>query len=247
MSPPVGEFIGTALLIVLGNGVVAGALLDRSKARGAGWIAITAGWAFGVFVAVFCVASVSGAHINPAVTLAFASLGIFPWPQVPAYLCAQLAGAAAGSAIVWLAYLKHWQATPDADLKRAAFCTSPAIRCYPANLLTEVIGTFVLVFGILAMKGATLKPLDGSVVPLDLGALGALPVAILVWAIGLSLGAPTGYAINPARDLGPRLAYAILPVAGKGSADWAYAWVPVAGPIAGALLAAGAYAALGRF
>ncbi len=247
MSPPVGEFIGTALLIVLGNGVVAGALLDQSKARGAGWMAITAGWAFGVFVAVFCVAAVSGAHINPAVTLAFASLGIFPWPQVPAYLCAQLAGAAAGSAIVWLAYLKHWQETPDADLKRAAFCTSPAIRCYPANLLTEVIGTFVLVFGILAMKGATLKPLDGSVVPLDLGALGAVPVAILVWAIGLSLGGPTGYAINPARDLGPRIAYAILPVAGKGPADWAYAWVPVAGPIAGALLAAGAYASLGRF
>ena len=247
MTPPVGEFIGTALLVLLGNGVVAGALLDRSTSRDAGWMAITAGWGFAVFVAVFCVAAVSGAHINPAVTLAFAALGIFPWANAPAYIAAQLAGAALGSAFVWLAYLKHWRATPDADLKRAAFCTSPAIRCLPANFLTEAIGTFVLVFGILAMKGANLKPLDGSVVPLDLGALGALPVAILVWGIGLSLGGPTGYAINPARDLGPRLAYAILPVAGKGPADWAYAWVPVLGPILGGLLAAGTYAALGRF
>ena len=247
MTPAAGEFIGTALLVLLGNGVVAGALLDRSKAHGAGWMAITTGWAFGVFVAVFCVAGVSGAHVNPAVTVSFAALGIFPWAQVPAYLVAQFAGAFTGAAIVWLAYLRHWAVTPDADLKRAAFCTSPAIRCYPANLLTETIGTFVLVFGILAMKGASLKPVDASVVPLDLGALGALPVAILVWGIGLSLGGPTGYAINPARDLGPRLAYALLPVAGKGSADWAYAWVPVAGPILGGLLAAGAYIALGRF
>ena len=247
MSPCVGEFIGTGMLVLLGNGVVAGALLKDSKAQGAGWLAITTGWAFAVFVGVYSVASVSGAHLNPAVTLSFAALGIFRWALVPGYLGAQLAGAAAGAVFVWLAYWRHWAATPDAGLKRAAFCTSPAIRDFPANFLTEAVGTFVLIFGILAMKGATLKPLDGSVVPLDLGALGALPVAILVWAIGLSLGGPTGYAINPARDLGPRLVYAILPVAGKGPADWAYAWVPVIGPVAGGLCAAGVYAALGRF
>lgn len=247
MPPAAGEFIGTALLVLLGNGVVAGALLNDSKAHGAGWMAITTGWAFGVFVAVFCVAGVSGAHINPAITLSFASLGIFPWEEVPSYLIAQLAGAFTGAVFVWLAYLMHWQRTPEADLKRAAFCTSPAVRCYPANILTEAIGTFVLVFGVLAMKTASAGPLDGSVVPVNLGALGALPVALLVWGIGLSLGGPTGYAINPARDLGPRIAYAILPVAGKGSADWAYAWVPVVGPLLGGLLAAAAYAALGRF
>lgn len=247
MSPAVGEFIGTALLVILGNGVVAGALLDKSKAHGAGWMAITSGWAFAVFVAVFTVSSVSGAHINPAVTISFAALGIFPWAQVASYIVAQIAGAFTGAIIVWLAYLKHWSVTPEADLKRAAFCTSPAIRCYPSNVLTEAIGTFVLIFGILAMKGAVQKSLNGDVVPIDLGALGALPVAILVWAIGLSLGGPTGYAINPARDLGPRLAYALLPVAGKGPSDWAYAWVPVIGPIIGGLLAAAAYAALGRF
>lgn len=247
MSPPAGEFVGTSLLILLGNGVVAGSLLKDSKAHGAGWLAITTGWAFAVFVGVYSVAAVSGAHLNPAVTVSFAALGIFPWSQVPGYLAGQFAGAAVGAGIVWLAYGRHWAATVETDLKRAAFCTSPAIRDYPSNLLTETVGTFVLIFGILAMKGATLKPLDGSVVPLDLGALGALPVAILVWAIGLSLGGPTGYAINPARDLGPRLVYAILPVAGKGGADWAYAWVPVLGPILGGLCAAGAYAALGRF
>lgn len=247
MPPAAGEFIGTALLVLLGNGVVAGALLNDSKAHGAGWMAITTGWAFGVFVAVFCVAGISGAHINPAITIGFATLGIFEWEDVPPYLIAQFAGAFTGAVVVWLAYLMHWRRTPDADLKRAAFCTSPAVRCYPANILTEAIGTFVLVFGVLAMKTASAGPLDGSVVPVNLGALGALPVALLVWGIGLSLGGPTGYAINPARDLGPRIAYALLPVAGKGPADWAYAWVPVLGPILGALLAAGAYAALGRF
>lgn len=247
MPPAAGEFIGTALLVLLGNGVVAGALLTGSKSHGAGWMAITAGWAFAVFVAVFCVAGTSGAHINPAITIAFASLGIFPWGDVPSYLAAQLAGAFTGAAFVWLAYWAHWPRTEEADLKRAAFCTSPAVRCQPANFLTEAIGTFVLVFGVLAMKKASAGPLDGSVVPVDLGALGALPVALLVWGIGLSLGGPTGYAINPARDLGPRIAYALLPVAGKGPADWAYAWIPVLGPVTGGLLAAAAYASLGNF
>lgn len=247
MPPAAGEFIGTALLVLLGNGVVAGALLTGSKSHGAGWMAITAGWASGVFVAVFCVAGTSGAHINPAITIAFASLGIFPWESVPSYIVAQLAGAFTGAAFVWLAYWAHWSRTEEAELKRAAFCTSPAVRCYPANFLTEAIGTFVLVFGVLAMKTASAGPLNGSVVPVDLGALGALPVALLVWGIGLSLGGPTGYAINPARDLGPRIAYTLLPVAGKGPADWTYAWVPVFGPVVGGLLAAGAYAALGRF
>lgn len=247
MSPAAGEFIGTALLVLLGNGVVAGALLEKSKAHRSGWMVITTGWAFAVFVAVFTVSGASGAHINPAVTVSFATLGIFSWAHVPSYIVAQVAGAFTGAIIVWLAYSKHWAVTPDADLKRAAFCTSPAIRCYPANVLTEAIGTFVLLFGIFAMKGAVEKTMSDDVIPIDLGALGALPVAILVWAIGLSLGGPTGYAINPARDFGPRLAYALLPVAGKGPADWAYAWVPVIGPLIGGLLAAGAYAALGRF
>lgn len=247
MSPPIGEFLGTALLVLLGDGVVANVLLKDSKGRDGGWIVITTGWGLAVFVAVFCVVGVSGAHINPAVTVAFASLGIFEWADVPAYLAAQLAGAFTGAVFVWLAYLPHWSVTPDAAAKRAVFCTAPAIRSYPSNFVTEAIGTFVLVLGVLCAKGAFEKPMTGAVIPIDLGALGALPVAFLVWAIGLSLGGPTGYAINPARDLGPRIAHALLPIAGKAHSDWAYAWVPVFGPLAGALLAAGCYAALGRF
>ncbi len=247
MSPHIGEFLGTALLILLGNGVVANVLLAESKARGGGWIVISAGWAVGVFVAVFCVARVSGAHLNPAVTVALATLGSFPWSGVPGYVASQLAGAFVGAVIVWLAFLPHWRPTTDAAAKQACFCTAPAIRHLPANFLTEAVGTFVLIFGILAMKSASGGPINGSIVPIDLGALGALPVALLVFGIGLSLGGPTGYAINPARDLGPRLAHALLPVAGKGSSGWSYAWIPVVGPLAGALLAAATYRALGNF
>jgi glycerol uptake facilitator protein len=247
MSPPLAEFLGTALLILLGNGVVAGVLLDKTKGHGSGWIVITAGWAMAVFVAVFSVARVSGAHLNPAVSLAMAMEGHLPWSQFGPYVVAQMLGALAGSFLVWIAYLPHWKITPDAELKRACFCTAPAIRNAPANLACEVIGTFVLIFGVFCMKGASGSPEGASIFPIDLGALGALPVGLLVFAIGLSLGGPTGYAINPARDLAPRIAHAILPIAGKGGGDWSYAWIPVAGPLLGAALAALAYSYLGDF
>lgn len=247
MSPHLGEFLGTMLLVVLGDGVVANVLLNKSKGQGSGWIVITTGWALAVFVAVAAVARVSGAHINPAVSLGLAGVGAFPWADVPGYIVAQMLGAFAGAVIVWLAYLPHWKETPDADLKRVVFCTAPAIRSAPANFLCEVIGTFVLIFGVLTMKSAFETPLTGSVVPIDMGALGALPVALLVWAIGLSLGGPTGYAINPARDLGPRLAHALLPIPGKTHSDWGYAWIPVLAPITGAALAAALYLLLGKY
>ena len=247
MSPLLGEFVGTALLIVLGDGVVANVLLARSKGRNSGWIVITTGWAFAVFLAVAAVARVSGAHLNPAVSVGLATAGLFPWSQVPGYFVAQLLGAFAGAVVVWLAYLPHWRETADADLKRAVFCTAPAIRHAPANFLCEVIGTFVLVFGVLAMKGAFERDPSGASIPMELGALGAVPVALLVWAVGLSLGGPTGYAINPARDLGPRLAHAVLPIPGKGGSDWGYAAIPVVAPLVGGALAALTYVALGKF
>ncbi len=247
MSPLTAEFLGTMLLIILGDGVVANVVLNKSKGQNSGWIVITAGWAFAVFLAVAAVARVSGAHLNPAISVGLAVVGAFPWASVPGYAAAQTLGAFAGGVIVYLAYLPHWRVTEDADLKRAVFCTAPAIRHAPSNFLCEVIGTFVLVFGALTMKSAFENPLSGSSIPIDLGALGAVPVALLVFAIGLSLGGPTGYAINPARDLGPRLAHALLPISGKGGNDWSYAWIPVLAPLAGAAIAAGIYLALGKF
>lgn len=247
VTPLLGEFLGSLLLILLGDGVVANVLLARSKGQGGGWIVITTGWAMAVFIGVAAVARVSGAHINPAVSVGLATVGAFPWASVPGYIIAQMLGTFVGAALVWLAYLPHWKLTDDVDLKRAVFCTAPAIRHSPSNFLCEVIGTFVLMFGVLALKGAFEKPLTGSVIPIDLGALSALPVALLVWAIGLSLGGPTGYAINPARDFGPRLAHAFLPIAGKGHSDWGYAWIPLLAPIVGAVLAGLAYMALGKF
>jgi len=235
------------LLIVLGDGVVANVLLNKSKGQNGGWMVITTGWALAVFVAVAAVARISGAHLNPAVSVGLAAVGAFPWAEVPVYIVAQMLGAFAGAVIVWLAYLPHWQETPDGELKRAIFCTAPAMRQGAANFLCEVIGTFVLLFGVLTMKSSFEVVLTGSVVPLDLGALSALPVALLVWAIGLSLGGPTGYAINPARDLGPRLAHALLPIPGKAGNDWGYAWIPVTAPLVGALLAAILYRALGKY
>ncbi|UYQ93744.1 aquaporin family protein [Chitinophaga horti] len=228
MSPFLAEFLGTALLIVLGNGVVANVLLTKSKGQNGGWIVITFGWAMAVFVGVYSVGSFSGAHLSPAVTLALAVAGKFAWEQVPLYFLAQLLGAMTGSITMWLAYKQHFDQTTDADLKMAVFCTSPAIRNPFYNLLTEIIGTFVLILGVFYIA----KPGVG------LGALDALPVALLVLAIGLSLGGPTGYAINPARDLGPRLAHFILPIPGKRDSDWAYSWVPIVGPFIGAALAA---------
>jgi glycerol uptake facilitator protein len=226
------EVIGTALLILLGNGVVAGVLLNLSKAQNAGWIVITFGWGIGVMVGVYAVAQFSGAHLNPAVTLGFATIGNTEWGDVPEYLAGEFVGAFIGATLVWLAYLNHWGATEDPGLKLACYSTAPAIRNTGANLITEVVGTFVLVFGILAIVA--------NEAPLETG-LAALLIGLLVFGIGLSLGGPTGYAINPARDLGPRIMHAILPIAGKGPSDWSYAWIPVVGPIIGGILGALAF------
>jgi glycerol uptake facilitator protein len=230
-SPILGEFLGTMILILLGDGVVAGVLLKRSKAEGGGWLVITAGWAFavmaGVFTAVAC--GSSDAHLNPAVTLGFAVRAGSFGKCIP-YIMAQLLGAAAGAALVWLHYLPHWKETPDAATKLACFCTAPAIRRMAANLISEIIGTATLVF----VVGAIFSKAIAANGP---GALGPYLVGSLVWGIGLSLGGTTGYAINPARDLGPRLAHALLPVAGKGDSDWGYAPIPVIGPLAGGALA----------
>ena len=229
-----GEVVGTAVLILFGDGVVAGVLLNKSKAQNAGWVVITFAWGFAVMAGVFAVGQFSGAHLNPAVTLGFALEGTTDWGDVPEYLAGEFAGAFIGACLVYLAYLPHWAETEDPGLKLAVFSTGPAIRNYPANIITEVIGTFMLVFGIMAFvaNGATAEdPLFG------------LLVALLVVGIGMSLGGPTGYAINPARDLGPRIAHALLPIAGKGPSDWGYAWVPVLGPLIGAAIAAGAFSA----
>ncbi len=239
MSPFLAEVLGTMLLIILGDGVVANVVLNQTKGQSSGWIVITAGWAFGVTVAVYAVGTFSGAHLNPAVTIGLASIGKFPWASVPAYVLAQMLGAFLGAVIVWLAYLPHWAVTPEPGLKLAVFCTGPAIRNPVSNLITEIIGTAVLVLGVLAiLTPKNLNPDYGWNV-----GLGPALVGIIVWAIGLSLGGPTGYAINPARDLGPRIAHALLPIRGKGASDWGYAWIPVAGPILGGLIAAFLYKA----
>jgi glycerol uptake facilitator protein len=226
------EVIGTAILILLGNGVVAGVLLSQSKAENAGWIVITFGWGIGVMTGAYAVGQFSGAHLNPAVTLGFAFQGSTPWDDVPAYLAGEFVGAFIGATLVWLAYLNHWAATEDPGLKLACYSTAPAIRNPVANLITEIIGTFLLVFGILAIIANEATGVSG---------LNALLVGLLVFGIGLSLGGPTGYAINPARDLGPRIIHAILPIAGKGPSDWGYSWIPVVGPITGGILGALAY------
>jgi len=247
MTPLIGEFVGTMFLIILGDGVVANVLLNKSKGQNSGWIVITAGWAFAVFIGVAVVARISGAHINPAVSIGLAVVGAFPWSQVPGYIVAQMLGAFVGGVIVYLAYLPHWKETEDPGLKLAVFCTAPGIRNTPANFLCEIIGTFVLVFGVLGMKAAVEFPLSGASVPIDMGALGAVPVALLVWAIGLSLGGPTGYAINPARDLGPRIAHAVLPIPGKRDSDWGYGWIPVFAPVVGGVIAGLLYLSLGKY
>ena len=226
------EVIGTALLILLGNGVVACVLLNLSKGQNSGWIVITFGWGLAVMTAAFAVGQFSGAHLNPAVTLGFAVTGDTPWGDVPEYFAGEFVGAFIGATLVWLSYLDHWKETEDPGLKLACFSTAPAIRNPVSNMITEIIGTFVLVFGILAFFANEATAATG---------LGALIVGLLVLGIGLSLGGPTGYAINPARDLGPRIMHAILPIAGKGPSDWSYAWVPVAGPLIGGVLAAGAF------
>ncbi len=230
-----GELLGTMMLILMGDGVVANVLLKNSKGENSGWIVITTGWALavlaGVFVAQAC--GSPGAHLNPAVTIGMAVLGGVSWAAVPSYIIAQFAGAFIGAVLVWLAYLPHWRLTENQGLKLAVFCTGPAVRAPASNLVTEIIGTAALVFGIAAIFS---KGFSGA--GLTAG-FGPYLVAMLVWSIGLSLGGPTGYAINPARDLGPRIAHAVLPIAGKGGSDWGYAGIPVVGPIIGAVLAAG--------
>lgn len=228
MTPFVAELAGTTMILILGNGVVANVVLDKTKGNGGGLMAITIGWAMAVFVGVYMTANISGAHLNPAVTLALAIQGKLVWGLVPSYIAAQMLGAMLGSAIVWFMYRNHLDETADAATCLAVFSTSPAIRNPLQNFLTEALATLVFVIGILFISSAEHS----------LGSLNALPVSLLVLAIGLSLGGPTGYAINPARDLGPRIMHAVLPIKDKGGSDWAYAWVPVAGPMVGAALAA---------
>jgi glycerol uptake facilitator protein len=228
MTALVAEFTGTAILLILGNGVVANVVLNKTKGNNGGLIAITLGWAMAVFVAVFISANASGAHLNPAVTLALAIVGKFEWALVPSYCLAQLLGAMLGAGIVWLAYRQHFDATEDASTKLAVFSTSASIRSNTDNFITELVATAVFVIGVLFITGPTQS----------LGSINAIPVAFLVLAIGLSMGGPTGYAINPARDLGPRIMHALLPIKNKGNSDWEYAWLPVIAPMAGAALGA---------
>jgi glycerol uptake facilitator protein len=242
------ELLGTMLLVVLGDGVVANVVLNKTKGQNSGWIVITVGWAVAVAMAVYAVGRVSGAHLNPAVTIALAATGSFSWAEVPSYIAAQMLGAFVGAVVVWLAYLPHWSATPNPGDKLAVFSTGPAMRAAVPNLITESIGTAVLLFGILAIaaNAQTLsKPGDVDLTFVFSRGLQPLLVGVLVLGIGVSLGGPTGYAINPARDLGPRLAHAVLPIPGKGGSDWEYAWIPIVGPIIGGIAGAGLYALVG--
>jgi len=235
MTPFIAEMIGTMLLILLGDGVVANVVLKDTKGNNSGWIVITTAWALAVFVGVVVAGPYSGAHLNPAVTVALAISGAFPWAAVPGYIAAQFLGAMMGAFLVWLTHKDHFDRTEDAGAKMAVFCTGPAIRNYGINFICEVVGTFVLVFTIFHITGAEIANTKQVV---GLGSVGALPVALLVWVIGLSLGGTTGYAINPARDLGPRIMHLLLPIKNKAGNDWAYAWIPVVGPLTGAALAA---------
>lgn len=236
MNPLLAEFIGTALLTLMGVGVVANVILTGTKGQGGGWMVISTAWALGVFVGVVVAGPYSGAHLNPAVSVGLALAGQFAWSKVLTYSLMQFLGAATGSALVWLMHKDHFNLTPDQGTKLGVFATGPAIRNYPVNLFSEVVGTFVLIFVILCFTPAAIEDERGT--PVGLGSLGAIPVAFLVWGIGLSLGGTTGYAINPARDLGPRVVHWLLPIQGKGHSDWAYSWVPVVGPLLGAAVAA---------
>lgn len=242
MEVYIAEFLGTAILILLGDGVVANVLLKNSKGEASGWIVITFGWGMAVAMAVFTVGSVSGAHINPAVTIGLASIGEFSWAQVPGYIVAQMLGAATGAALVYLTYLPHWGITDDPGLKLAVFSTGPEVRDYPKNMVTEIIGTAMLLLGVLGIAftagGAVGANANEQLQALYGAGLAPFFIGLLVFAIGLSLGGPTGYAINPARDLGPRIVHALLPIPGKEGSDWEYSWVPVVGPIIGGVLGA---------
>ncbi|WP_411028944.1 MIP/aquaporin family protein [Spongiimicrobium sp. 3-5] len=235
MTPFIAEIIGTTLLILMGNGVVANVILKGTKGNNSGWIVITTGWGLAVYIAVVVAAPYSGAHINPAVSIGLALAGKFDWAAVPMYVLAQFIGAMLGAAMVWLIHKDHFEITEDKVVKRSVFCNTPAIANRFLNLFTEFVGTFVLVFTVLYFTSASIEDTNAVV---GLGSLGALPVALLVWGIGLSLGGTTGYAINPARDLGPRIMHALLPIKEKGSNGWGYSWIPVIGPILGGVAAA---------
>lgn len=251
MSPFIAEFLGTAILTLIGNGTVANVILNETKGHNGGWITITFGWGMAVFIAVYCVGQFSGAHINPAVTVGLAMAGLFDWALVPGYVLAQVGGGAAGSILVWLSYRDHFDATEDPGVILATHATTPAIRNYSNNLITEMIGTAMLLIGVLYLVNPGFLGPDGKLleviylneepVGFGLGALSALPVGLLVLGIGIALGGPTGYAINPARDLGPRIVHSLLPIRCKGTSDWSYAWVPILGPLLGAVFAVGLY------
>ena len=242
MTPFIAEFLGTMLLILMGGGVVANVCLSKTKGHGAGWMAITTAWALGVFIGVVVAGPYSGAHLNPAVSIGLAIGGTFPWCDVCQYIVAQMLGAALGALLVWLVYKDHFEVTDDPDAMLGVFCTSPAIKSPAINFLTEAGGTVALMFVVFYITGGELSLKDSnSTLPIGLGSVGALPVAFTVWVIGLSLGGPTGYAINPARDLAPRCMHALLPIKGKGGSQWGYAWIPVLGPVAGAAVAAMLY------
>lgn len=248
MEKLIAEFVGTMVLLIFGNGVVANVVLSRTKGARSGWIVISTAWGLGVAMAVYFVGRISGAHINPAVTVGLASIGAFPWSMVPGYLVSQLLGAFTGASVVWLAYLPHWKETEDASAKLGVFATIPEIRKRGANFLNEMIGTALLLFGVLALADNVQALQDPKGLDLSLvysGGFQPLLVGFLVWGIGLSLGGPTGYAINPARDLGPRLAHWILPICGKGDSDWSYSWIPIAGPLTGGILGAFLYSLIG--
>lgn len=238
MSPFIAELIGTMLVILLGDGVVANVVLNDTKGNNSGWLVITTAWGLAVFVGVTVAGPYSGAHLNPAVTIGLAIAGKFAWAQVLTYIAAQFIGAVIGAFLVWIMYYDHFKRTNNPAGILAVFCTGPAVRNYVSNIASEVIGSFVLIFTVFYITGAEITSTKTAI---GLGTVGALPVALLVWVIGLSLGGTTGYAINPVRDLGPRLVHALLPIKNKGGSDWAYAWIPILGPIAGAALAALAY------
>ncbi|WP_158797582.1 MIP/aquaporin family protein [Pedobacter sp. L105] len=235
MTPFMAEFLGTMLMILLGDGVVANVLLNDTKGNNSGLIVITTAWGLAVFVGVIIAGPVSGAHLNPAITIGLAIAGKFPWANVLPYICAQMLGAFVGAFLVWIMYYDHFKRTTNQANILAVFCTGPAVRNYIANISSEIIGAFVLFFTIMYIAGAEVTT---TKVAIGLGSIGALPVAFLVWVIGLSLGGTTGYAINPARDLAPRLMHALLPIKTKGTSDWAYAWIPILGPIIGTSIAA---------
>lgn len=243
MTPFIAEIIGTALLILLGGGIVANDILNKTIGKGSGWMGITTAWGLAVFVGVVVAGPYSGAHLNPAVTLGLAVGGLFPWADVPTYIAAEFIGAMIGSSLVYVIYKDHFDATEDPTVKRAVFCTAPAIPNTFRNIMSEIIGTFVLVFCVFYFSEAEIS--DGSGTKVGLGSIGAIPVAFVVWGIGLSLGGTTGYAINPARDLGPRIVHALLPIKGKTHSNWSYSWIPVLGPIIGAVIAALLFLILG--